>query len=66
MEMSPVEQLTFVKDYLGPAFEANHIATKIVSMIITATARITRSPFWQMRKLQVILKAPLFIFMAVI
>ncbi len=30
MEMSPVEQLTFVKDYLGPAFEANHIATKIV------------------------------------
>ncbi len=30
MEMSPVEQLTFVKDYLGPAFETNHIETKIV------------------------------------
>lgn len=30
MEMSPAEQASFIKDYLGPAFNANHIATKIV------------------------------------
>jgi len=30
MEMSPGEQLAFVKDYLGPAFAENNIETKIV------------------------------------
>ena len=30
MHMSSIEQLNFVKDYLGPAFSRNNISTKII------------------------------------
>ena len=64
MEMSPAEQAEFIKNHLGPAFTANNIETKIV--IYDHNCDRPDYPLTVLADAQVILKAPLFIFMAVI